>query len=189
MEMLNITLTNHCKLVSYNGEGDKDNCDDLVSKISDVSINKEYDLKHLSPLIVVDKDWPKLLTSPIKTEVNRNFQGTGPLFKQFFKAQEPFSAIPVSIAEKTKRDIFSDYYKFNRNNHFVWTNQNVIKKGTEIDNRLIEKLKYKGDFNYKNCNLKNPGKTFELRPTDKFGLGLYAKHNIPKGSFSLIFIS
>ena len=147
------------------GEGDKDSVDDLVSKIADVSINKKYDLKHLSPLIVVDKDWPKLLASPIRTEVNRNFQGIG-------------------IAEKAKRDIFSEYYQSNRNNHFVWTNQNVIKRGTEIDDHLKVKLNFKGNFNHENCNLKNPEKSFELRLTDKSGLGLYAKHNIPKGAFN-----
>ena len=156
-------------MVSSKAEGDKDSFDDLVLKIADVAIYKKYDLKHLSPLTVVDKDWPKLLTSPI-SKVNRNFQDTG-------------------IAEKAKRNIFSKYYQSNRNNHFVWTNQNVIKRGTEIHDHLEEELSLMGNFNYENCNLKNPDKSFELRPTDKFGFGLYAKHNIPKGAFSLIFIS
>ena len=154
---------------SSDADGDKDDVDDLVSKMSDVTINKKYDLKHLSPLIVVDDESQKLLTSPIRIEANGNFQGT-------------------RIAENAKQDIFSDYYKFNENNHFVWTNQNVIQKGTEVDTHLMAEP-YNGNFNYENCNLKNPDKSFELRPTDKLGLGLYAKHNIPKGSFNLIFIS
>ena len=153
-------------MVANEAVSDEDDVDDLVSKISDVTINKNYDLKHLSPLIVVNDESQKLLTSPIRTEANRNFQGAG-------------------ITKMSKEDVFSDYYKFNKNNHFVWTNQNVIQKGTEVDTHLMAEP-YNGNFNYENCNLKNPDKSFELRQKDKFGFGLYAKHNISKGSFSLL---
>ena len=82
-------------------------------------------------------------------------------------------------------DPFSDYYKYNKNRHHVWTNQLVFKKGIEMDT----------DFNYslvtplesiKNylCNVKTPGNSFYLKPVGKMGYGLFAKHYIPRGLFN-----
>merc|ERR1719427_799364 len=127
------------------------------------SLKKTYDLKHLSPLFVVEHHLENILISPTQTKVNRNFQGT-------------------RIAENDKQDIFSDYYKFNENNHFVWTNQTVMNENiTDLDTKIVHNL-YMGNFNYTHCNLADPDKSFELRGKGKLGFGLYAKHFIPKNT-------
>ena len=154
------------------------------------------DLKHLSWLSVVGDDRQKLMRSPTKKEINENFQGTRVVENVFsgyyqFNKQKHFVQTNQNVAKSTNKvdtkigtkiieefDPSSDNY-----NLFGWTDQNVIKKGTEIDSGLKEKL------NYENCDLKNPDESFEVRRKDEMGLGLYAKHDIPKGSFSFIFIS
>ena len=134
------------------------------------SLKKTYDLKHLSPLFVVEHHLENILISPTQTKVNRNFQGT-------------------RIAENAKQGIFSDYYKFNENNHFVWTNQTVMNENiTDLDTKIVHNL-YMGNFNYTHCNLADPDKSFELRGKGRLGFGLYAKHYIPKSSFCLIFVN
>ena len=46
-----------------------------------------------------------------------------------------------------------------------------------------EGKKYIEGVNYKNCNLKNPDKSFQLKKLEVFGHGLFSKHFIEKGWF------
>ena len=142
----------------------------------DIAVKKAvYSLKHFSPLIVVvEKNSPELLIPPFKTVVNAHFH-------------EGKHKIP----EKARNNIFSDYYLTNTNNHFVWTKRNVTKKDkkdTKIDAKPKKEFR-KGEFKYDSCNLENPDESFELRVKGQFGFGLFAKHVIPKGLFSLTFFS
>jgi len=111
----------------------------------------KYQLKHLSPLIIFNDS---------RTEVNKNFQGTG-----------------------IDTNVLSEYYRINTNNHFVWTNKTVITPDTEVDDEIISEVytDYKS-LNYTSCNQDDPEKSFELRRKDNMGFGLYAKHDIPAGS-------
>ena len=134
--------------------------------------DKTPDKKHFSPLtVVVEKNSPELLMFPVKIEVNAHFHDE-----------------KHKIPETARNNVFSDYYLKNTNKHFVWTNRNVAKKDTKIDTTPKKVLKNRVS-KYKTCSVENPETRFELRVKDKFGFGLYAKHDIPKGLFSLIFIS
>ena len=84
-----------------------DETHDEITPVKNVSVEIEtkYDLKHLSPIIIEDEDWQNILTNPVTT-----------------KANESFHADKCTIDEKYRNNIFSDYYKTNKNNHFVWTN-------------------------------------------------------------------
>ena len=128
-----------------------------------------YSLKYFSPLIVVvEKNSPELLMFPIVPEVNAHLE------------KEEKDKIPEIDN--------SHYYLMNTNNHFVWTNRNVAKKDTKIDTKPKKEFR-KGEFKYDSCNLENPDESFELRVKGQFGFGLFAKHVIPKGLFSLTFFS
>ena len=88
----------HLYLSSSSDEEDDEDThfDDSLSKTDQVVITKKYDLKYLSPLIILDKDCRKLLTSSTRIQINRTFEVT-------------------VIAENSENDIFSDYYQYNRN--------------------------------------------------------------------------
>ena len=134
-------------------------------KNASVEIETKQNLKHLSPVIIEEEDWQNILTNPITTITNESFQ-----------------ADKCTIDEKDKKDIFSDYYKTNRNNHFVWTNQNVIRD-CNISNVPLPNKTSIGDTKYEHCDSINPDESFELRHKSDFGFGLYAKTVIPKGLF------
>ena len=145
---------------------------DEVTPVKNASVENEtkYDLKHLSPLIIEENYEQNILTNQhISKKINESFQ-----------------ADKCTIDEIVMQDIFSDYYKTNENNHFVWTNQNVIRDARKINTEL-PRIFYTDVINHEHCDLSNPDKSFELRK-HIFGFGLYAKHLIPKGSFSVKFV-
>jgi len=129
------------------------------------SNDEQLDLKHLAPVYIVDKPnkWPEPNSYPIDIERNVNFNGV----------------------VKKDTEIFNNYYKYNKKGHFVWTNQLVnqisneplVKTGDAPKNskNKIKRLKATG------CDLKNPEKSFYLKRVENLGLGLFAKHGIPKG--------
>ena len=90
--------------------------DRKVENVPVLSSEEKFDLKHLAPISVVDTydNFPNQIISPISTKINKNFLGVG------FKNEED-------------RNIFSDHFLFYKD--FVWTNQFVIKKETEINKR------------------------------------------------------
>ena len=80
-------------------------------------------------------------------------------------------------------DIFDKYYRVNKNNHHVWTNNLIIKKGTKIDDDCDPtelKLAIENHINIV-CDLKRPENSFYLKKVERMGHGLFAKHNIPQG--------
>ena len=135
----------------------------------------EAGLKYLAPVSVVDanEEWPKPVMSPVNTRVNEEFKGG---------------------RTREMGNVCSDYYKFNTNSHFVWTNRLVVGKDVEIENEDCF-LNCDGNeniegANYNNCNLKSPHKSFQLKKLkDDFGHGLFAKHLIKKGSFNHVLFS
>jgi len=127
--------------------------------------DEQLDLKHLAPVSIVGNPnkWPEPNSYPIDIERNVNFNGV----------------------VKKDTEIFNNYYKYNKKGHFVWTNQLVnqisneplVKTGDAPKNskNKIKRLKATG------CDLKNPEKSFYLKRVENLGLGLFAKHGIPKG--------
>ena len=175
----------------------------------DIAVTKAvYSLKDFSPLIVVvEKNSPELLIPPFKTTENKTKEKKYPKRLRTKKNSSALLRFPKTkintvkievnahfhdekhkIPETARNNVFSDYYLKNTNKHFVWTNRNVAKKDTKIDTTPKKVLKNRVS-KYKTCSVENPETRFELRVKDKFGFGLYAKHDIPKGLFSLIFIS
>ena len=138
-----------------------------VEKVPVLNSEQKFDLKHLAPISVVDTDnsFPNPIISPVCTKINENFVG-------------------VKLKNNEERNIFSDHFLFNKDNQFVWTNQLVIKKETQINKRKDTVLDK--SLNFKNCNLKNPDESFYLKRLNKLGFGLFAKHYIPKGSFKFL---
>ena len=109
---------------------DETNDEDTLVKNVYVENETTYDLKHLSPIIIEENDGKSILTDQhISKKMNKSFQ-----------------ADKCSIDENVMQDVFSDYYKMNENNHFVWTNQNVIRDASKISTRLQRKI-------YKNINI------------------------------------
>jgi len=145
---------------------ESDNFPSFNEKVENVPVlnsEEKFDLKHLAPISFVDTDnsFPNPIISPVSTKINENFVGVG-------------------LKNKEDRNIFSDHFLFNKDNQFVWTNQLVIKKETQINKRKDTVLDK--SLNFKNCNLKNPDESFYLKRLNKLGFGLFAKHYIPKGS-------
>jgi len=126
------------------------------------------DMKHLAPVSIVDMGniWPRAIQSPVvHTAVNVNFQGP---------------------REAVKLDPFDDYYRTNESGHFVWTDQNVVRHGTEIDRTILEDNVY--EFGVEDImhtdglnNLREPSERFDLKRVQGFGLGLFAKKEIKEG--------
>jgi len=145
---------------------ESDNIVPFNEKVENVPVlnsEEKFDLKHLAPISVVDTDnsFPNPIRSPVSTKSNKSFVGVG-------------------LKSKEDKSIFSDHFLFNKDNQFVWTNQLVIKKETQINKRKDTVLDK--SLNFKNCNLKNPDESFYLKRLNKLGFGLFAKHYIPKGS-------
>jgi len=134
---------------------------DNLSEDEQSDVDKQLDLKHLAPVSIVGKpnEWPEPNSFPIHIEINKNFRGIVP--------------------NETK--IFNNYYKYNKKGHFVWTNQLVIRN--EIDKEFDQTSSALAMRNFKAnvCDLKNPENSFYLKSISKLGLGLFAKHDIPKG--------
>jgi len=123
--------------------------------------DEQLDLKHLAPVSIVGNPnkWPEPNSYPIDIERNVNFNGV----------------------VKKDTEIFNNYYKYNKKGHFVWTNQLVIRN--EIDKEFDQTSSALAMRNFKAnvCDLKNPENSFYLKSISKLGLGLFAKHDIPKG--------
>ena len=136
---------------------------DKLDEDEQSDVDKQLDLKHLAPVSILDKpnEWPEPNSFPIHIEINKNFRGIVP--------------------NETK--IFNNYYKYNKKGHFVWTNQLVIRN--EIDKEFDQTSSALAMRNFKAnvCDLKNPENSFYLKSISKLGLGLFAKHDIPKGLF------
>ena len=122
-----------------------------------LSTEVDVHLKCSAPIYVVcaDELWRKPIMNPVGTRSNNKFGGE---------------------TTKKMRNVYSDYYKFNTNNHFVWTNQIIIGKDVEIENKdyflNCEGKEYIEGVNYKNYNLKNPDKSFQLKKLEVLGHGL-----------------
>ena len=73
----------------------------------------DVDMKHLVPLYVEESDeWPKHVTiSSIRNSTVR-----------YYRKLDSYKGSWHPIMAKMS----GDYYKINKNNHFVWTNQNVV---------------------------------------------------------------
>jgi len=141
----------------------------------------DVDMTHLAPLCIDESDdWPKHVT--LKSIRNGSVR--------YYRNHDDYrgSWDPSQMAS-----VSSDYYKYNGNNHFVWTNQLFIGKDVEVDSELNvvdmdpEKVKWLGldrgtVINHEACDLRNPENSFQLRKVENFGLGLFAKHSIKKGS-------
>jgi len=144
---------------------DSDDSASVSSENSALEVGLRMDLKHLAPRSVVDANaWSEILIDP-DTVVNRNFQGTGPTDKD---------------------DVFDEHYKFNKDKQFVWTNQNVIKRGGEYDIRDLSPGTKIADADLmfrivEGCQ--NPDESFYLKKVENLGLGLFARHLIKEGSY------
>ena len=139
----------------------------------------DVDMLHLAPLYVDEsEDWPQHVTLQMirsgKVRYHRNYGFEG-------------SWHPSQMAS-----LSGDYYRYNKNNHFVWTNQLVVGKCVEVDVDLnsidteaekVEKLGLDPGtvIDYESCDLMNPEDSFQLRKVEPFGIGLFAKHFIKKG--------
>ena len=133
--------------------------------INDRNDNVQLDLKHLAPISLEGEvyRWPEPNRLPIYKKVNKKFRGE---------------------VTKVMKRVFSNYYKLNQNGHFVWTNQLVINGEIDLNFRREE---LNNCFNLNNfkanvCDLKNPENSFYLQKVGNLGLGLFAKHDIPRGS-------
>ena len=73
------------------------------------------------------------------------------------------------------------------------TNQIIIGKDVEIEDKdyflNCEGKEYIEGVNYKNYNLKNPDKSFQLKKLEVLGHGLFSKHFIEKGWFNPALLS
>ena len=140
----------------------------------------DVDMTHLAPLCIDESDdWPKHVT--LKSIRNGSVR--------YYRNHDDFQGFwdPSQMAS-----VSSDYYKYNGKNHFVWTNQ--LGKEVEVDSELNEvehdpekvKLLRGTVINREACDLRNPENSFQLRKVENFGLGLFAKHSIKKGSLKFI---
>ena len=79
--------------------------------------------------------------------------------------------------------IFDKYYRVNKDNHHVWTNNLIIKEGTKIDQDFDPTELKLAIENHSNivCDLKRPENSFYLKKVERMGNGLFARHNIPQG--------
>jgi len=128
--------------------------------------DEQLDLKHLAPISIVDiqNKWPEPNYHPISMR-NIKFNGK----------------------QQINDNIFSDYYKYNKNRHFAWTNQLVISKSTKVD-KNVDNIDERDNWLLISpeilkklvSNLKNPDEYFYLKRFKNIGFGLFAKHDIPK---------
>ena len=134
--------------------------------------DEQLDLKHLAPISIADNHisseiW---LASKYKKYNNLNF----PILKRINTKFNFDGVVP------NKTHIFSDYYKYNPNKHFVWTNKLVVKLSptvyVQIAGNPLENVSYDA------CE--NPDESFYLKSVGEFGLGLFAKHDIDESCFN-----
>jgi len=127
------------------------------------------DMKHLAPISIVDMSntWPRAIQSLEMYGVeNEEFQGP---------------------REARVDNPFDRYYMTNQSGHFVWTDQNVVRHGTEVDRTILEKNVYEANVegfkeHDEKYDLREPSKRFDLKKVQGFGLGLFAKEEIEKGA-------
>jgi len=124
--------------------------------------NQQLDLKHLAPISLEGNfyRWPEPNKFPIHKKVNKNFRG--------------------HVAKEVRSKVFSNYYRYNRYGHFVWTNQLVINGRVDLNFRPERNFPMNA-FRTFSCDLENPENSFYLRRIEGFGLGLFARHDIPVG--------
>jgi len=126
--------------------------------------DEQLDVKHLAPLSIegITNKWPEPISFLLYTDEN----SSGNLEKM--------------------PDIYENHYKYNTEGHFVWTNQLVnrykIGKNTLVYTYdALKKSENKmGKLKATVCDLENPEKSFYLKSVGNLGLGLFAKHGIPK---------
>ena len=127
---------------------------------------QEVDLLHFAPMYVQDTDeWPKpIRMSNIRLRRNKDFGGDW---------------------KEEMGGIDSDHYK--SNNHFVWTNQLVVRRGVEVDE---EENQYRRDGVFINNERiqRFPQDSFRLKKAKKLGYGLFARRFIARGSFKIVFV-
>ena len=84
-------------------------------------------------------------------------------------------------------DPFSEYYRTNKSNHHVWTDQVVINRDTDVSSTggdyhnfvKIEQVLAGSSM----VDFRSPQKYFYLKKSPIMGLGLFAKNKIRKGLF------
>ena len=130
--------------------------------INDRNDDVQLDLKHLAPISLEAElyKWPEPNRLPIYKKVNENFRGE---------------------ITKAKKRVFSNYYKLNQNGHFVWTNQLVINGEIDLNFQRTDDIFKLNNFKANVCDLENPENSFYLQRVGNIGLGLFAKHDIPRG--------
>ena len=112
-ESLKAAVYKLMKEIESRQNNDECNCDsEEASEILPAHPN-DVDMKHLAPLCVEEsEEWPKHVTiSSIRNSTVR-----------YYRKLDSYKGSWHPIMAKMS----GDYYKINKNNHFVWTNQNVV---------------------------------------------------------------
>ena len=130
---------------------------------------------HKAPLRILFPDYRGIFPKPVR-----------PPFATFAQSRRELNGEML--------DVFGEYYRNNKVDHHVWTDQIVINQGTDVTDGRENFTE--GDFPnymtpeqllavYSESVLRSPQDHFYLKQTPIMGLGLFARRTIRKGGFCI----